>query len=83
MKRKKAGPGERGSGTAGTTTRTCVRNVVRWVGKYVSVLARRLLLYRRHAISVLMVAHVDLSGADCTHSVPALPSCQLICTTMQ
>ena len=46
MKRKRALPGERGSGTAGTTTRTCVRNVVRWVGKYVSVLARRLLLYR-------------------------------------
>ena len=81
----KAGTGEgrRGSGRAAGATRTCARNVVRWVGKYVSVLARRLLLYRRHAISVLMVAHVDLSGADCTHSVPALPPCQLICTAMQ
>ena len=57
MKRKRAGPGERGSGTAGTTTRTCVRNVVRWVGKYVSVLGRRLLLYRvaREGVQIMQL----------------------------
>ena len=45
MKTMTAGePGERGSGAG--KTRTCVRNAVRRVGKYVSVLARQLFLYR-------------------------------------
>ena len=37
-------PGERGSGAG--AKRTCVRNAVKWVGKYVSVLVRQQLLYR-------------------------------------